>query len=125
MSAASASVWARAVTVQLLWLIVVLAGAGIPLNGALGGPSWVEPLLGFVVVAAAGIDKIFGRTSRKAASVDTLRRALARETRLLHAGAPPYADNPMTFATFIKRCERAITKYNRQVIKENRRIFGS
>jgi hypothetical protein len=122
---AGISMWARGATVQFLWLVVVLAGAGIPLNGALGGPDWVEPTLGFIVVAAAGIDQIFGRTSRKAATVDRLRRALAHETRLLRAGAVPYADDSTAFATFIERCELAIAEYNKRVIKENRRLLGS
>ncbi|MGE5210145.1 MAG: hypothetical protein ACM3MM_02720, partial [Acidobacteriota bacterium] len=52
-------VWLRTTTIQLLWLVVVLAGAAIPLSSALGWWDWIEPTLGFVVVAAAGVERIF------------------------------------------------------------------
>jgi len=108
--------WARALSAQALWLVVVLAGAAIPLNTAVGGPAWVEPWLGFTVVAAAGIERIFARTSQKAAAVDSLRRALEQKVRRLQteAVAPCPED---TFAKFVDDCEELIDHHNQQVIK--------
>jgi hypothetical protein len=115
--------WARALSAQTLWLIVVLAGAAIPLNTAVGGPSRVEPWLGFVVVAAAGIERIFARTGRKASAVDVLRRDLEQTKRRLEATASrPYSE--ARFVQFVEECERLISIHNREVIKQNRRLFG-
>ena len=126
--AAGASAWARAGTVHALWLVVVLAGAGIPLNGALGGPSWVEPSLGFVIVAAAGADKIFARTRHKAAAVDTLRRSLNKQLRLMSTASGDYAgldDPPRAFAKFVNNSELLIDQYDQQVIEQNKQFFGN
>ncbi len=75
---------------------MIVAGAGVPLTEALGGPAWIGPILGFVVVVAVGIDRIFGRTTPAASAQDALRRGLARERRLFLSGASPYdaADAP-------------------------------
>ena len=118
-------VWLRTTTVQVLWLVVVLAGAGIPLSNALGGWDWIEPTLGFVVVAAAGVERIFARTSRKAATVDELRRALAHEYRMLVTAAGDYTDVATAFATFAARCEAAIETHDRRTIEQDQQLFAS
>ena len=95
----------------------------IPLNPTIDGPSWIEPWLGYFVVAAAGIERIFARTSAKASAVDSLRRDLEQRTRRLKAGAiPPYPD--ATFAASVEACEKSISAHNQEVIKRNRRLFG-
>jgi hypothetical protein len=118
-------VWLRTTAIQAMWLVVVLAGAGIPLNTALGGPGWVEPSLGFVVVAAAGIERIFVRTSGKAATVDVLRRALAHECRLLSAGTGGDDEQRAGFESFVERCESAILAHDRQVVEDDRQLLAS
>lgn len=120
-----AEVWLRSTTIQLLWLIVILAGAAIPLSTALGWWSWIEPTLGFVVVAAAGVERIFARTSGKSATVDELRRALAHEHRMLLTATGDYADPTSAFPTFVARCEAAIEHHDRRTIDEDQRLFAS
>ncbi|MGB3686433.1 MAG: hypothetical protein WA991_11485 [Ornithinimicrobium sp.] len=73
----------RTVVIQSLWIIVIIAGAGVPLSAALHGPEWVAPILGFAVVVAAGIERVFRRTTSAAVAQDSLRRGLAREQRML------------------------------------------
>jgi hypothetical protein len=121
----STEVRLRTFTIQAMWLLVVLAGAGIPLSRALGGPSWLEPTLGFVVVAAAGIERIFARTSEKAAAIDELRRALAHEHRTMLAGTGEYVDESTAFATFAARCEAAIADHDRRSVEEDRRLLAA
>ena len=118
-------VWLRTTTIQLLWLVVVLAGAAIPLSSALGWWDWIEPTLGFVVVAAAGVERIFARTSGKAATVDELRRALAHEHRTFRAATGAYADPTTAFSTFAARCEAAIDIHDRRTVEEDQRLLAS
>ncbi len=91
--AASFAVWLRAGGIQFAWLVILGAGAAIPLSEALidQGWSWVSPTLGFLVVVAAGVERIFGRTTEAAVALDRLRRELAREHRMLTAAAGPYS----------------------------------
>jgi hypothetical protein len=113
--------------VHSLWLVVVLAGAGIPLNTALGGPNWVEPVLGFVIVAAAGADRIFGRTRDKAAAVDTLRRSLNKQLRLREIASEEYTGlsyPSVAFAQFVSGCEQSIDAFDQHVVKQNKRLLG-
>jgi hypothetical protein len=53
---ASFAVWLRAGDIQVAWLVILGAGAAIPLSEALidQGWSWVSPTLGFLIVVAAG-----------------------------------------------------------------------
>lgn len=118
-------VWWRTTTIQVLWLIVVLAGAAVTLSNALGGWDWIEPTLGFVVVVAAGAERIFARTSGKAATVDELRRALSHEHRMLVTATGDYADAATAFATFAARCEDAIETHDRRTIEEDRQLLAS
>jgi hypothetical protein len=114
---------AREFAAQAIWLIVIMAGGAIPLNTALGGPSWIEPSLGFVVVAAAGIEKIFARTGRKAAAIDVLRRDLEQLQRRLEATASlPYSE--ARFAQFVQDCECRVSTHNEDMVKQNRRLFS-
>ena len=126
--AAGASAWARAGTVHLLWLVVVLAGAGIPLNGALGGPGWVEPVLGFVIVAAAGADKIFARTRGKGSGSRHVATLLEQATssvvdRVRRLRRP--CRSAQAFAKFVSNAELLIDHYDQQVIEQNKQLFGS
>jgi hypothetical protein len=116
--------WAREFAAQAIWLIVISAGGAIPLNAALGGPSWIEPSLGFVVVAAAGIERIFARTGGKAAAIDVLRRDLEQLQRRLEATASrPYSK--ARFEQFVEDCECLVSTHNRDVIEQNRWLFSS
>lgn len=105
----------RTLAIQGLWVLVVLAGAGVPLNQAVGGPGWVGPTLGFIVVVAAGIERVFARTTPAAAAQDVLRRGLAREHRLYLAGAGSYSGSD-AFARFAERCEQLIADYDRIMV---------
>ncbi len=101
--------------IQALWVIVIVAGAGVPLTEALGGPSWVGPVLGFVVVVAAGIERVFGRTTPAASAQDALRRGLAREQRLYLCGAGPYGGAD-AFDRYAERSERLIAEYDEAMV---------
>lgn len=85
--------------IQALWIIVILAGAGVPLNEAVEGPGWVGPTLGFVVVVAAGVERVFARTTPAAAAQDTLRRGLSREQRIFLARADIYGGEDALIVT--------------------------
>lgn len=104
----------RAGGIQAVWLVVLVAGAAIPLTEALvdEGWEWVSPVLGFVVVIAAGLERIFRRTTDAAAALDRLRRSLSRERRLLIAGAGPYAVAQDPFALYAESCEPFIATHD-------------
>ncbi|MGA9279566.1 hypothetical protein [Ilumatobacter sp.] len=102
---ATLSTRGRYVAIHLSWIVVLLAGAGVPLAQALGSPAWVAAMLGFVVVAFQGFDRIFGRTSEGSRSMDLLRRRLAREQRLMLAGGGQYAAGVDRIEVFVDRCE--------------------
>ena len=102
--------------IQALWIVVIVAGAGVPLNEAVGGPDWVAPTLGFVVVVAAGIERVFGRTTPAAAAQDVLRRGLAREQRLFLSRSGPYQDED-AFEVYTERAERLIAEYDHVMVQ--------
>lgn len=104
----------RAGGIQFVWLVVLVAGAAIPLTEALvdDGWEWVSPVLGFVVVIAAGLERIFRRTTDAAVALDRLRRNLSRERRLLIAGAGPYATAQDPYALYAESCEGFIATYD-------------
>lgn len=101
--------------IQVLWIIVVVAGAGVPLSDAVAGPSWVAPTLGFVVVVAAGVERIFSRATPAAAAQDKLRRGLSREQRLFDARAEPYTDGE-AFAIYSSRSEALLAEYDQAML---------
>ena len=101
--------------IQALWIVVIMAGAGVPLNEALGGPFWVAPTLGFIVVVAAGIERVFGRTTPAAFAQDNLRRGLAREQRLFLSGAGPYQGDD-AFDCYAERSEQLIAEYDQVMV---------
>jgi len=117
----------RAVGIQLNWLAILIAGAAIPLIKALDidEAEWVIPSLGFVVVVAAGLERIFARTTEAATAVEELRRRLARERRLLLAESEEYAASEDRFATFVKRSEEAIAKYDSIMVKYDAKIVDT
>lgn len=88
----------------------------MPLNEAVNGPSWVGPALGFVVVVAAGVERVFARTTPAAAAQDTLRRSLSREQRIFLARAGVYSE-PDAFDRYIMRCEELIADYDRTMVE--------
>ncbi len=100
---------------QVLWIIVIVAGAGVSLSDAVTAPSWVAPTLGFVVVVAAGVERIFSRATPAAAAQDRLRRGLAREQRLFAARAEPYTDDE-AFALYSSRSEALLAEYDRVML---------
>ncbi len=113
---------ARAVVMQLNWIVVLMAGAAVPLSTALDWGDWVAPVLGFVVVVAAGIDRIFARTAPGAVAVDQLRRRLDREQRLWRARQLEYGDTDDPLGLYVLRSEEAIAEFDRAMIDYNRRL---
>jgi hypothetical protein len=115
---ASFAVWLRAGGIQFAWLVILVAGAAIPLSEALidQGWSWISPTLGFLIVVAAGVERIFGRTTEAAVALDKLRRELAREHRMLVALAGPYSLADDRFALYAQRTEEHIARYDEQMV---------
>lgn len=117
----------RAGGIQMVWLLIVIAGAAIPLTEALksDGWEWVSPVLGFVVVVASGLERIFSRTTVAAAAVDELRRDLARQRRQLLAGCGEYDGAVDPFRLYAERTEEAMLRYDQQVIAYNKQVVAS
>jgi protein-S-isoprenylcysteine O-methyltransferase Ste14 len=123
---ADAAAWMRAGGIQAVWLVVLVAGAAVPLTEAViaDGWTWVSPVLGFVIVVAAGLERIFQRTTGAAAALDDLRRKVARERRMVQAGAGVYADADASYAQYAARIEEHIADYDRQMVEYARRVVG-
>ena len=115
---ASFAVWLRAGGIQFAWMVILVAGAAIPLSEALidEGWSWISPTLGFLIVVAAGVERIFGRTTDAAVALDKLRRELAREHRMLMAATGPYSLADDRFALYAQRTEEHIARYDEQMV---------
>ena len=124
---ANAAAWFRATGIQVVWLIVLVAGAGVPLTQAIAsdGWDWVNPVLGFVVVVGAGVERIFGRTSEAAVSLDVLRRNLARERRLLITGSHEYATSEDPHRLYAERVEALIGTYDEAMIGYTSNVLGT
>ena len=116
----------RAGGIQVVWLVILIAGAAIPLTEALitEGWTWVSPVLGFVVVIAAGLERIFSRTTDAAAALDQLRRELSRERRLLIARSGPYAETEEPDNLYAARAEVLIASYDARMVEYNRRVLA-
>ncbi len=123
---ADAAAWMRAGGIQLVWLVVLVAGAAVPVSEAVLSDdwAWVSPVLGFVIVVAAGLERIFRRTTDAAVPLDELRRNLARERRLLLAGADGYADSDAGYALHVERVERHIAAYDAQMVEYAKRVVA-
>jgi hypothetical protein len=121
---ANLAAWGRASGIQVVWLVVLIAGAAIPLSEALlrEGWTWVSPVLGFIIVVAAGLERIFSRTTEAALALDQQRRDLSRERRLLIARSGPYANAADPEALYAERAEAAIATYDAAMIEYNRRM---
>lgn len=118
----------RYLLVHLSWVVVLLAGAAVPLAEALDLSSWVVALLGFTVVAFQGVDRLFDRTSRGSEAMDRLRRGLAREQRLLLVGGGDYAamDAAADRAKlFVERCERLLGENDATMVEYFANLTGS
>ena len=87
----------------------------MPLADAVGAAGWIGPTLGFVVVVASGLERIFGRTTPAAPAQGALRRGLARERRLFLAGAGPY-DTEGGFDLYAQRSEELIAVYDQAML---------
>jgi hypothetical protein len=122
---ANVAAWLRAGGIQFAWLVIVIAGAAIPLSEALIGDgwSWVSPTLGFLIVIAAGVERIFGRTTEAAVALDSLRRELARERRMLTASAGPYSLADDRFGLYAERTEEHIARYDERMIAYHRQVI--
>jgi hypothetical protein len=116
----------RAGGIQVVWLVIIIAGAAIPLAEALitDGWTWVSPVLGFVIVIAAGLERILSRTTDAAVALDQLRRELSRERRLLIARSGPYADAEEPLSLYAMRAEAVIASYDASMVDYNRRVIG-
>ena len=117
----------RVVGIQTAWSATLLAGAAIPVAQALAEPGnfeWVVSLLGFVVVVAAGADRLFARTRGTVEAHDMLRRSLRRERRLMLAGKGSYADGD-AFDTYVTNVEAAIADYDQRSHKYTVKLSGS
>lgn len=116
----------RAGGIQVVWLVILIAGAAIPLTEALvtDGWSWVSPALGFVIVVAAGLERILSRTTDAAVALDQLRRELSRERRLLIARSGPYAEAAEPLSLYAVRAEAVIASYDASMLDYNRRVVG-
>lgn len=112
----TAATRARAFTMQLMWVVILAAGAAVPLAAALNWHEWVGPTLGFVVVVASGIERIFGRTTSAAVAVDGLRRELDRQTRMFGASALDYAQSEDPFGLYVQRVEDAIASFDEMML---------
>ena len=114
----------RAGGIQVVWLVILIAGAAIPLTDALitEGWTWVSPMLGFLIVIAAGLERIFSRTTDAAVALDQLRRELSRERRLLIARSGPYAETEEPESLYAARAEAVIGSYDARMVDYNRRI---
>ena len=123
---ANAAAWMRAGGIQAVWLVVLVAGAAVPLTEAIlaDGWTWVSPVLGFVIVVAAGLERIFRRTTAAAVSLDELRRSVSRERRLLLAGVDGHNGADATYAAYAERVEQHIAEYDRQMVAYARRVVG-
>jgi hypothetical protein len=113
---------ARAFVVQATWIVILAAGAAVPLATALEWDDSVGPVLGFVVVVATGVERIFGRTTQGAVAVDELRRRLDRERRLLDTRRMEYAETDDPFGLFVARSEEAIDQYDRTMVEYGARL---
>ncbi len=124
---AGAAAWMRAGGIQAVWLIVLVAGAAVPLSDAVlsgEGWTWVTPTLGFIIVVAAGLERIFRRTTDAAVPLDELRRNVSRERRLLLARAEKYGDPDTTYTLYVQRVEQHIAEYDRQMVEYAKRVVS-
>ncbi len=114
----------RTFTMQVTWIVVLAAGAAVPLAAALGWPGWVAPVLGFVIVVATGIEKIFGRTTDAAVAVDALRRRLDRERRKRDARSGSDEAESDGFDAYVRGCERAIAEFDASMLAYTKKATG-
>jgi hypothetical protein len=123
---ANVAAWLRSTGIQIVWLIVLAAGAGVSLTQALApdGWDWVNPVLGFIVVLGAGVERVFSRTTEAATALDVLRRSLARERRLLMAGTDEYATTEHPHRLYAERVEALIATYDEKMVGYNTNILG-
>jgi hypothetical protein len=121
---ANLAAWMRAGGIQIVWLTILVAGAAIPVSDVLidSGWEWVSPVLGFIVVIAAGLERIFSRTTPAAAALDELRRNLAREYRIFLAAPDDHDGGADRFDRYVERSEALVADYDQKMIDYNARV---
>lgn len=99
------------------WTVALLAGAAVPFVQVFDTtPRWLPALLGLIVVAAQGIDRLFARRSRGSAAMDRMRRALSKERRLFLSQAGEYATADDPFERFVTRVEATLDLYDTESV---------
>ena len=121
---ANLAAWMRAGGIQIVWLTILIAGAAITLSEVLidSGWEWVSPVLGFIVVIAAGLERIFSRTTPAAAALDELRRNLAHEYRIFLAAPDEQDGGADRFEKYVERSEALVADYDQKMIDYNSRV---
>jgi hypothetical protein len=120
----------RLFTMQMMWVVVLAAGAAVPLATALKWHAWVGPVLGFVVVVASGTERIYGRTTPAAVAWEKLNRELDRQTRLFNTSTLEYAEyaeyarRHERFALYVKHSEKAIRKFDKTMLAYTKSTLG-
>ncbi len=67
-------------------------------------------------MVAAGIERIFSRTTEAAVALDRLRRELPREQLMQTAASGPYSGAEDRFAVYAQRTEEHIARDDEQVV---------
>ena len=84
----------------------------------------VSPTLGFLIVVAGGVERIFGRTTEAAVALDRSQRELAREHRMLTANAGPKSLADDRFALYAQRTEEHIARYDEQMVAHHSQVVS-
>ncbi len=103
----------RVAGIQTIWVLVLISGAAISVVQVAELQPWVAGVLGFAVVVFQGAEQLLGRTAKGFTPLDTLRRALDAELRMLALSADSeHDDHERPFARFVERCEALIASYD-------------
>ena len=121
---ANLAAWLRAGGIQVVWLTILIAGAAVTLSELLidSGWEWVTPVLGFIIVIAAGLERIFSRTTPAAAALDELRRNLAHEYRIFLAAPEDQDGGADRFERYVERSEALVADYDEKMIEYNAKV---
>ena len=112
----------RAFFMQVTWIVILAAGAAVPLATALDWPDWAGPVLGFVVVIATGLERIFRRTTTASVAVEALRQRLDRERRRYAVGGLGGSVDEDLFERFVRRCEEAFDDFDETMLEYREQV---